>query len=181
MNFTFEIAKRYLLGKKSTSAINIITWISVIGITIGTAALILILSVFNGFEGLISGLNDSFNPDMKVLPAEGKYFEVSEEQTAQLSKISGIIAISKTIEEVCLFEYKETQKTGIIKGVDNNYNNATSIDSTITRGQFSLLQSNRNQGVLGKGLSTNLSINYKDAITPISVHMPMYIHQVYFL
>ncbi len=172
MNFTFEIAKRYLLGKKSTSAINIITWISVIGITIGTAALILILSVFNGFEGLISGLNDSFNPDMKVLPAEGKYFEVSEEQTAQLSKISGIIAISKTIEEVCLFEYKETQKTGIIKGVDNNYNNATSIDSTITRGQFSLLQSNRNQGVLGKGLSTNLSINYKDAITPISVHMP---------
>ena len=172
MNFTFEIAKRYLLGKKSTSAINIITWISVIGITIGTAALILILSVFNGFESLLSGLNNSFNPDMKILPAEGKYFEVSDEQTVEIKNISGILGISKTVEEVCLFEYKETQKDGKIKGVDENYNFVTSIDSTIKSGAFKLLESNRNYGVLGRGLSTNLSINHKDAITPVLVHMP---------
>jgi lipoprotein-releasing system permease protein len=89
MNFTYEIAKRYLLGKKSTSAINIITWISVTGITIGTAALILILSVFNGFESLLSGLNNSFNPDMKILPTEGKYFEINDEQTIQIKKLPG--------------------------------------------------------------------------------------------
>jgi len=172
MNFTFEIAKRYLLGKKSTGAINIITWISVIGITIGTAALILILSVFNGFESLLSGLNNSFNPDMKVLPTEGKYFEVSDDQTIQLQNISGILGISKTVEEVCLFEYKETQKHGRIKGVDKNYNFVTSIDSTIKSGAFRLLEANRNYGVLGRGLSTNLSINHRDATTPVVVYMP---------
>ena len=172
MNFTFEIAKRYLLGKKSTSAINIITWISVIGITIGTAALILVLSVFNGFESLLSGLNNSFNPDMKILPSEGKYFEVTEEQTIQIKNIPGILGISKTVEEVCLFEYKETQKHGAIKGVDENYNFVTSIDSTIEKGGYKLLEARRNYGVIGRGLSSKLSINHKDAITPVTVYMP---------
>lgn len=171
MNFTFEIAKRYLLGKKSTSAINIITWISVIGMTIGTAALILILSVFNGFESLLAGLYSSFNPDMKIIPIEGKYFEVNADQIKQLKDISGIEQISKTIEEVCLFEYKDIQKAGMIKGVDEVYNSVTSIDSTLRTGTYKLLEGNRNYGIIGKGLTTNLSINYKDAVTPVSIHM----------
>jgi len=173
MNFTFEIAKRYLLAKKSTSAVNIITWISVVGITIGTAALILILSVFNGFESLISGLYNSFNPDIKVVPIEGKYFEIDSTQTVQLSNIPGIESISKTVEEVCLFEYKNVQKAGIIKGVDTNYNSVTSIDSTIQKGIFKLDDGNLSYGVLGKGLSSNLSINHSDAITPVTVYMPI--------
>jgi len=173
MNFTFEIAKRYLLAKKSTSAVNIITWISVAGITIGTTALILILSVFNGFESLLSGLYNSFNPDIKVVPIEGKYFQIDSSQTAQLRNIPGIVNFSKTVEEVCLFEYKDVQKAGIIKGVDSNYNSVTSIDSTIDNGTFKLRDGNLNYGVLGKGLSMNLSINYSDAITPITVYMPI--------
>ncbi len=172
MNFTFEIAKRYLLAKKSTSAVNIITWISVGGITIGTAALILILSVFNGFESLLSGLNNAFNPDIKVVPVDGKYFEIDSSQTIQLKSIVGVENLSKTVEEVCLFEYKDVQKAGIIKGVDTNYNSVTSIDSTITDGIFKLDDGNLNYGVLGKGLSRNLSINSNDAITPVTVYMP---------
>lgn len=171
MNFTFEIAKRYLLAKKSTSAVNVITWISVVGITIGTAALILILSVFNGFESLLSGLYNSFNPDLKVVPIDGKYFELDSTQIVQLEEIPGILNLSKTVEEVCLFEYKDIQKAGIIKGVDGNYNSVTSIDSTIEIGAFKLQEGNITYGVLGKGLSTNLSINHKDAITPITVYM----------
>jgi lipoprotein-releasing system permease protein len=171
MNFTFEIAKRYLLAKKSTSAVNIITWISIMGITIGTSALILILSVFNGFESLLSGLYNSFNPDIKIVPIDGKYFEIDSIQTIQLNEISGILGLSKTVEEVCIFEYKDVQKVGIIKGVDENYNFVTSIDSTIEVGDFVLQEGNISYGVLGKGLSTNLSINYKDAITPVTVYM----------
>jgi len=173
MNFTFEIAKRYLLAKKSTSAVNIITWISVVGITIGTAALILILSVFNGFESLLSGLYNSFNPDLKVVPLEGKYFEIDSSQVVQLNNIPGVVSMAKTVEEVCILEYKDVQKAGIIKGVDENYNSVTSIDSTIENGKFLLEDGNINYGVLGKGLSTNLSINYKDAITPVTVYMLM--------
>lgn len=171
MNFTFEIAKRYLLAKKSTSAVNVITWISIMGITIGTSALILILSVFNGFESLLSGLYNSFNPDIKIVPTEGKYFELDSTQIIQMNEISGIISLSKTVEEVCIFEYKDIQKVGIIKGVDENYNSVTSIDSTIVIGDFVLQEGNISYGVIGKGLSTNLSINYKDAITPVIVYM----------
>jgi len=173
MNFTFEIAKRYLLAKKSTSAVNIITWISVIGITIGTSALILILSVFNGFESLLSGLYNSFNPDIKIVPIDGKYFELDSTQVIRLNDIPGIVSLSKTVEEVCIFEYKDVQKAGFIKGVDRNYNTVTSIDSTIEIGSFKLREGNLTYGVLGKGLSTNLSINHNDAITPITVFMPI--------
>jgi len=172
MNYTFEIAKRYLLGKKSTSAINIITWVSVIGMTIGTAALILILSVFNGFESLLAGLYSSFNPDMKIELVEGKFFEVSDEQLKELIAVPGVEGYAKTVEEVCLFQYKDSQNHGIIKGVDENYRTVTSIDSSITRGGYNLLEGNRNYGVIGKGLNSNLSINSKDAITPVDVHMP---------
>ena len=171
MNFTFEIAKRYLLAKKSTSAVNVITWISIMGITIGTSALILILSVFNGFESLLSSLYNSFNPDIKIVPIEGKYFKVDSTQIIQLNDIPGIVSLSKTVEEVCMFEYKDVQKAGIIKGVDENYNSVTSIDSTIRMGDFVLQDGNISYGVLGRALSTNLSINYKDAITPVTVYM----------
>jgi len=81
MMLNIEIAKRYLFGKKSTNAINYITWISVLGIAIGTAALILILSVFNGFQSFISGMYNAFNPDLKITPYEGKYFEVTDSTT----------------------------------------------------------------------------------------------------
>jgi len=172
MNFTFEIAKRYLLGRKSTSAINIISWISVIGMTIGTAALILILSVFNGFESLLAGLTSAFNPDLKVEPIKGKFFEVSDDQAKQLRDIEGLIQFTKTVEEVCLFEYKNVQIPGRIKGVDENYAQVTSIDSAMVRGKFVLLHRNRNYGAIGKGLSANLTINRKDAITPLKVHVP---------
>lgn len=173
MKFTFEIAKRYLLAKKSTTAVNIITWISVVGITIGTAALILILSVFNGFESLLSGLYNSFNPDLKVELVEGKFFQIDSSQHKQLKAIPGVLEMSKTLEQVCLFEYKDIQKAGIVKGVDEAYTSVTSIDSTISRGTFKLQDDNLNYAVMGKGLSTNLSINYKDALTPITVYMPI--------
>ena len=150
-----------------------ITWISILGITIGTAALILILSVFNGFESLLSSLFDSFNPDMKIILKEGKSFEVEDETIKQIAAIEGIEAVSKTIEEVALFEYKDAQEVGIIKGVDESYNLATDIDSTVKRGKYVLREGNINYAVVGAGMRTKLSVNYNDAITPISIHMPL--------
>lgn len=173
MNLSREIARRYLLGKKSNNAINIITWISILGITIGTAALILILSVFNGFESLLTNMFDAFNPDMKVIPAEGKTFEVSDDQILQIKRIEGIQAVSKTLEEIALFEYKGSQEVGIIKGVDDQYQLATDIDSTIKKGKYIFREDGINYAVVGAGMRTKLSINYNDAITPVSVHMPL--------
>ena len=90
MKLILTIAARYLFGKKTTNAINIITWISIIGMSIGTAALILILSVFNGFESLLSGMLSNFNPDIKITLAEGKYISKDSIDAENIKKIAGI-------------------------------------------------------------------------------------------
>ena len=134
MNLSLDIAKRYLLGKKSTNAINIITWISILGLSIGTAALILILSVFNGFESVLAGLFDSFNPQFKVVPVNGKYFEINNDAIKKIEALPQVAVISKSIEEVALFDYKGIQEVGLIKGVDSNFSSVTSIDSSLRSG-----------------------------------------------
>ena len=169
----FDIARRYLFGKKSTNSINIITGISVFGISIGTAALILILSVFNGFEGLISGLFNAFNPDIKVTPVEGKFFEIDSSKWNDIKQIDGINFVSKTIEEVALFEYKGAQEIGLIKGVDNNFAEATSLDSFIVNGQFILEKNGIDYAVLGAGMRNKLSLNIDDRLTPVTIYMPL--------
>lgn len=172
MNLSFDIARRYLFGKKSTNAINIISWISVVGVAIGTAALILILSVFNGFEGLISGLFNAFNPDFMVTAKEGKFFEDNPETYNQLMSIDGIDKISKTIEEIVLFQYDQIQEVGLIKGVDENFNDVTSIDSTIKKGEFILFEKGVNYGVPGVGIFNKLGIRMDDGLTPIIAYIP---------
>ena len=92
MNLPLRIARRYLFAKKSTNAINIITGISVLGITIGTAALILVLSVFNGFEDLITGLFSNFNPDVKITAAKGKTFEPDTVALEEVLALPGVAA-----------------------------------------------------------------------------------------
>lgn len=149
-----------------------ITGISILGISIGSAALVLVLSVFNGFENLLSGLLNNFNPDLKVLPVEGKFFEVSDSTYQLLTAVEGVELISKTIEEVAIFEYQDTPKAGVIKGVDTRFSKATNIDSAINRGQFLLKENNIHFGVIGSGLYIELAISLRDKLTPIKIHMP---------
>ena len=172
-NLSFDIAIRYLFGKKSTASINVITGISVFGISIGTAALILILSVFNGFESLLSGLFNSFNPDLKVIPYEGKFFEVDSTTLLEIKNIAGIEVVSPTIEEVALFEYKGTQEIGSLKGVDDSYANATGLDSMVVDGEYLLKDNNITYGIIGSGMRNKLSLNIKDKLNPVSIYMPL--------
>lgn len=171
MNLSFTIAARYLLGKKSTNAINIITWVSVAGMSIGTAALILILSVFNGFEDLLSGMLNSFNPDVKVELAQGKYLSKDSVNMDALSKIDGIRAISFTIEETSFFTYKGSQEVGTIKGVDEHFQRVTSIDSTLIAGRFNISDNQISYCVIGSGMNTKLAVNPSDPLTPLMAYM----------
>jgi lipoprotein-releasing system permease protein len=170
LNLSVDIARRYLFGKKSTNAINLITGVSVLGLTIGTAALLLILSVFNGFEDLISKLFNSYNPDLKVVPMQGIYLDFDSSQLDQIYHIKGVQAVSQTLEEVVLFEYDGSQEAGFLKGVDTNFVKVTNIDSTIIRGEFELKDSRLNYAVVGSGMFNKLSINPSDALTPISAY-----------
>ena len=169
---SFDLARRYLFGKKSTNSINIITGISIFGISIGTAALILILSVFNGFEGLLSSLFNAFNPDLRIVPIEGKFFPYDSLLLDDIKALDNIAAVSATIEEVALFEYKDIQDFGTIKGVDDNYISVTRMDSLILDGSYKLYSSKAEMAVLGVGMRNKLSINIDDKLTPLTIYMP---------
>ncbi|MCB9309811.1 MAG: ABC transporter permease [Lewinellaceae bacterium] len=170
MNISSSIAYRYLISKKSTNVINIITWISVVGLAIGTAALILILSVFNGFESLLTGMLSNFNPDIKIIPNKGKYINVDSSLYRGLMAIDGVDDLSMTIEETAFFTYNGSQEVGILKGVDAHFKHVSGIDSSMISGDYGL-DEKKNAAVLGSGMATKLSINQSDIFSPVEVYV----------
>ncbi len=171
LRLLIQIAWRYLRGKKSTQAIQIITWISMIGMAIGTAALMLILSVFNGFEDLLSGMLSTFNPDIKVTLAQGKTAQKSTIPHAKLKAVQGVDGISYTLEETSFFEYKGSQEVGMIKGVDTAFLRVTGLDSSIISGKANFTD-DVNYAVVGSGMHNKLSINEADPFASIICYMP---------
>jgi len=173
MNLPLRFALRYVFSKKTTNAINLISMISVFGIALGSMALIVILSVFNGFEDLLRDLIGAFKPDIHVTAKEGKVFSITGEQLAKLEKIEGVVAISKVLEEIALFEYDGTQNIGSIKGVDDNFLSVIAMDSTLERGRFATYSENNKLqlGVVGATIEHTLQIRGMQA-NPITVYMP---------
>jgi len=172
MNFPFRIARRYLFARKSTNAINIITGVSLLGIAIGTAALVLVLSVFNGFEDLITNMFNRFNPEVKITPAKGKTFEVDSLLLARVSGVPGVAQVTPTLEEIAFFEYKQKQDFGVIKGIEPGYEEISGIDSTLREGTFRLKDNRRNLAISGVGMRNRLGLNVSDPLNTLSVYMP---------
>jgi lipoprotein-releasing system permease protein len=172
MNLSLKIAQRYLFAKKSTNAINIISGISVLGLALGAAALVLVLSVFNGFEKLITGMMSNFNPDVKIIPAKGKTFTSDTLIMNQLRQIGSIEQLSETLEETAFFEYEKSQAFGTLKGVDTVFSKVNHIDSTIKEGRYLLFDGQNDFAVLGGGIRNQLGVYEKDMLTPLTVYMP---------
>jgi lipoprotein-releasing system permease protein len=153
------IAKRYLFAKKSRNAINVISAVSVAGVTVGTMALIIILSVFNGLEKMVTGIFNTFDPEIKITASKGKTFIPDSSLVARLSKERGVEAWSFTIEENALLKYGERQYIATIKGVDDNYARVSEIDSSMWEGEFKLMSENgRPWAIPGIGVAQTLGI-----------------------
>ncbi len=165
------ISGRYLFSRKSTNVINIITGIATLGISVGTAALILILTVFNGFEDLINGMMGNFNPDVTITPASGKTFTVDSSRIRALYEIKGVREVGLSLEEVAFFEYAKMQDFGIIKGVSRNFGSIVNIDSTIQEGIFKTEDRDNYYAVVGAGMRNKLSVNIENPLEPLSVFM----------
>jgi lipoprotein-releasing system permease protein len=172
MRFVSEVASRYLFSSKGTHFINIISGVTILGLTTGTAALILVLSVFNGFEELIAGMINQFNPELKIVPVQGKYFEENDSLINRIRSLDGVEAISKMIEETAAFEYQNINNAGTLKGVDDDFHIVTSIDSALIEGSFILHDDQFNYAVLGSGMARNLSVDVLNVFENLSVHMP---------
>lgn len=172
MNLPLKFARRYLFAKKSTNAINIISGIAVGGIAVGTAAIILILSVFNGFEDLIKSLYGSFNPDIKVTVVEGKVFSPDSSKLKQIKQIGGVLELSQTLSEVSFFEYGESQNFGVLKGVDAAFDSVSKVDDKVIRGHYHLTDGETSYAVVGAGMEYKLSLVIGDQSQSLGVYMP---------
>lgn len=172
MNFPFYIARRYLVSKKSHNIINIISGISILGVTIGTMALIIVLSVFNGFEGVVVSLFNAFDPDLKITPAQGKTFRLSEIPGDSITKLPGVIHLTEVIEENALLRYHDRQCIATIKGVGSGYQGFSPLDSMLIEGNFILEQDSNMFAVPGVGIADVLGLDLVDPGSVISVYVP---------
>ena len=158
MNLPLFIAKRYLVSKKKQNIINIISAISAGGIIIGTMALVIVLSVFNGFQTLIDTFFSSFDPDLKISPVEGKMFNPKDFDFEKIKEHPDVIHYAEIIEEVALLKYGSQIYPAVVKGVTNNYTTYTGIDSLIIDGEFLLEKDGINYAVVGQGVAYNLGV-----------------------
>ncbi len=172
MNFRLYIAKRYLFAKRTFNIINLISRISIAGVAFASAALIIVLSAFNGLEDLVESLYAQFDPDIKITATRGKTFSVDSVPVESLHQIAGVEVISRTLEEVALFKYKKNQTIGVIKGVDNNFAHLSALDSAILTGDFILTEGDFNYATIGYGVAQKLSVNLNDIATNLWVIVP---------
>ena len=177
MNFLF--AWRYFKAKKTTNAINIISWISIVAMIIGTASLILVLSVFNGFEGLVKSLYSSFYPDVKVSPTKGKEVVLTPEQLQKIRSVKGVKALSLVVEEKALLQNSggndsaDYQSVVYLKGVDSNYTAVTSVAKNLIGDvKFNTGTADKPLLILGAGIESALNVQSESNIRPLAVYMP---------
>ncbi len=159
MNFPFFIARRYLFSKKSTHVINVISSISVIGVAVATMALVIVLSVFNGFHDLVASLFTSFDPQLKVVPVEGKTAPADDPILTKIRLLPQVDVATETVEDQALAIYNDYQAMVKIKGVDDNFAELSHItDILYGDGSFSLHAANLEYGIVGIRLAQNLGI-----------------------
>ncbi len=174
MNLELYIAKRYLVSKKSNNAINIISWISVIAIAITTGALIVILSAMNGLTGTVANLYNTLEPDLKITIAKGKYFEATAQLISDIKNIEGVKVVSQTLSDKALIKNSDKQTLVTIKGVDENFNKLTKIDSVVVDGNYSLADTNTvNKILLGRGIAGQLQLNIREYVNELSLFSPI--------
>ena len=161
MNFPFFIARRYLFSKKSTHAINVISAISVIGVAVATMALVVTLSVFNGFHDLVATFFTSFDPQLKIQPAEGKTVAADDPILTEIRQLPQIEVATECVEDQALAVYNGRQAMVVVKGVDDNFEQLTHIDEIlIGDGEFSLHAADLDYGIPGIRLAEQLATGY---------------------
>ena len=172
MNLPFLFAWRYFKAKKSTNAINIISWISIGAIIIGTAALILMLGVFNGLEGLVKSLYSSFYSEINISAARGKVITVTNEQLQKLKGVSGIKNYSMVAEEKGLLQNGNYQSVVLLKGVDENYRYVTGVSDHIIRGAYDLGTADDPRLILGAGVENAVGVLSDRNLLALMIYLP---------
>ena len=171
MGIGLKIAWRYLFAKKTQNVINIISAISACGMAVGTAALIIVLAVYNGFDSIVSSSLSCVEPDLLITPASGKYFVPEEEIYGQLYSDPSVKSICCVLEETVFLSYGKKQATAQVRGVDEIYEEESDIASHIVRGEYKLHKGSVPLACLGTALAHRLEAN-PAFVTPMEIWYP---------
>ncbi|TDQ09730.1 ABC transporter permease [Pedobacter metabolipauper] len=172
MNTPFFIARRYLFAKKSTNAINIISTISVVGVFVGSAALITILSVFNGFGEVVLKMFNTITPEIVISPAAGKTFSPGSAYFNALKRNKDIYSYTEVLSENALLRYNDKQSVALVKGVSADYLKNKSLDSITLEGKFLLNNSAGDCAVIGSAIQTYLMVNVANPFDQLQIFSP---------
>lgn len=167
-----KFAWRYFKAKKSTNAINIISWVTAGVIAFSTLCQVLVLSVFNGFEDLVKSLYSNFYSDIKVIPEKGKTFTLTDAQLKQINSIAGVKGTSLDIEEKALLQNGDQQTVVLLKGVDSNYYKVSGVPQKMYHGVYNVGTLDDPKLVLGSGIENALSVQADRNLFPITVFLP---------
>ena len=165
-------AWRYFKAKKSTNAINIIAWVSVVAIAFATAALLVLWSAFNGFEDLVKSLYTTFYTDVKVSAVSGKTIILTPAQIQAVAKVDGVKGISLSAEEKALLQNEDYTTPVELKGVDTNYIHVTTLGRSIVRGKYFLGDAEKPGAVMGVGIENAVAILSDRAIGGLNIYLP---------
>jgi len=171
MHLSLFIAKRYLFSKKKQNAIHIISAISMVGVMVGTTALIVILSVFNGIDVLLQKSTDSFTPDLIVSPATGKFVRFDSTLYRHLEGNHAIAHYNRVIEEKALLKYDDKLTPVTVKGVEASYAENTGFEANLVQGDFELTSGDAYKAVVGYGVAAQLGMGL-NFLTPMTFYYP---------
>ena len=172
MNFPFYIARRYLFSKKSTNAINVISGISVVGVAIAAMALVVTLSVFNGFHDMVASFFTQLDPQIKVTPVKGKTVPADDPLLTQIRKMPQVEVATEVMEDQALAVYGDRQAMIMLKGVEDNFDKLTHIREVLEGdGEYALHAADMNYGILGMGVAYQLGTGYTYE-HPLKIYAP---------
>lgn len=170
MKLPLFIARKYFFSTKKRNFINVISIISMIGVAICTAALIVVLSVFNGLESLLEKLYGTFDPQIKIEASKGKSFEVDENLIEKINSVEGVEVVTEVIEDYAYVRYRDADMVATIKGVSENFLDQHRIDQAIVSGELKLKDNNTNYAIIGRGIQYALSIMPGNDLYPLQVY-----------
>ena len=172
MNLSYFIARRYFLSKKKKSFINVISIISMLVVAIGTMALVIVLSVFNGMEDLLRGLYGSVDSNLVVKPAHGKSFDYTNDIHQAIAEFSEVTFITDVLEDNALIKYNNAQRVATVKGISENFIEEGRLDNYLAFGNLKLKEDGVNYAIVGRGVQFDLSINPKNDFYTIQMVFP---------
>lgn len=170
MKLEFFIARRYLLSRRKKNFINIISILSLVGVAFSAAAIIIVLSVFNGLGDLLRSLNNSFDPEIKIEAVQGKSFPVSDSLLKKIEAVEGVALVTEVIEDYAYVRYRDANQVITLKGVSDNFIDQHRIDDKIVAGELKLNKGDVQYAIIGRGVQYTLSIAVGDDMFPLQVY-----------